>query len=175
MKQSKVIPGYENYSITTCGAVINNTTGKELKQTDLKGHKRIKIPNAEYIRKNFLVHRLVAEAFIDNPDSLPLVDHIDRKKDNNCVTNLRWADSQMNADNKVSHRKALYHSPYIGVNWNQLNGLWSAEIRVRGELIMLGSYPTEIAAATAYNGASILHGLKHLNIFAINDESPNLM
>ena len=43
-------------------------------------------------KKLYTVHRLVAEAFLTNPDKLPTVDHIDRCKSNNSVSNLRWAD-----------------------------------------------------------------------------------
>lgn len=42
------------------------------------------------------MHRLVAEAFIPNPDNLPEVDHIDMDKDNNCVDNLRWCTHSQN-------------------------------------------------------------------------------
>jgi len=42
------------------------------------------------------VHRLVAEAFIPNPDNLPLVRHLDENKDNNKVSNLAWGTMQDN-------------------------------------------------------------------------------
>lgn len=47
-------------------------------------------------------HRLVAEAFIPNPNDLPEVDHIDTNKDNNCVDNLRWCTHSENYENPLT-------------------------------------------------------------------------
>lgn len=41
--------------------------------------------------KEYRVHRLIAETFIDNPDAKPTVDHINRIRDDNRLCNLRWA------------------------------------------------------------------------------------
>lgn len=46
------------------------------------------------------VHRLVAEAFIPNPDSLPEIDHINRAKGDNRVKNLRWVTHELNMQNR---------------------------------------------------------------------------
>lgn len=53
-----------------------------------------------------LVHRLVAIAFIPNPDGKPVVDHIDTDPTNNNVNNLRWATVQENCLNPITRKKA---------------------------------------------------------------------
>lgn len=60
------------------------------------------IDGVRYHRK---VHRLVAEAFIPNPNNLPEVDHIDTNKDNNCVDNLRWVTHSENHLNPLTVQK----------------------------------------------------------------------
>lgn len=55
-------------------------------------------------RKTVKVHRLVAEAFIDNPDNLPLVNHKDECKSNNNVENLEWCDYSYNVQYSAHKR-----------------------------------------------------------------------
>ena len=55
--------------------------------------------------KNYSVHRLVAETFLDNPNNLKFVDHIDRDKSNNDSSNLRWVTAQENLYNRRNANK----------------------------------------------------------------------
>lgn len=63
---------------------------------DFDGYPEIHLQANDGRSKYCRVHRLVAQAFIPNPDNLPQVDHIDGNRANNCVDNLRWCTAKQN-------------------------------------------------------------------------------
>ncbi len=96
----RIIKDYENYMVSDNGLVKNCKTNRILKpETTYQGYFRVKLSNNN-VGKKFRIHRLVATAFIENPENKPQVDHIDRNKINNHVHNLRWATNQENQKNK---------------------------------------------------------------------------
>lgn len=94
--------GYPNYTITDDGRIFSlnyNHTGnkKEMKQRKNKnGYFDVFLYNKVSKRKIFMVHQLVALAFIPNPDNLPEVNHKDECKTNNNVSNLEWCSKSYN-------------------------------------------------------------------------------
>lgn len=87
----------DKYSINTDGIVYNITRGRLINsKTDSDGYKIIHLGT---MNQNLKIHRLVAEAFIPNPENKPTVDHIDRDRSNNNVNNLRWATHKEQSGN----------------------------------------------------------------------------
>lgn len=71
-------------------------------QTDGCGYYRIRV-TIEREKMTYKVHREVAKAFIDNPDNLPQVNHIDGNKTNNSVSNLEWVTNRENAHHAIKN------------------------------------------------------------------------
>lgn len=93
--------GFEGlYSVSSLGRVKGRE--KILKPSDNgKGYMTVCLyKDGKSYRK--YIHRLVAEAFIPNPDNKPQIDHIDTVKTNNSVENLRWTTPEENGNNPTT-------------------------------------------------------------------------
>jgi len=95
----KSIENYPNYEISNCGMVLSHYTGNILKsRCNRGGYEYIYLCKNRKV-KSGSIHRLVALAFIPNPENKREVDHKDRDKTNNHVSNLRWSTRSENMHN----------------------------------------------------------------------------
>ena len=92
----KQINGYNNYYIYDNGDVLNISTNKILKGSiGENGYKYYRL-SKDNNKTMFYAHRLVAEHFLENPNSLPIVNHKDGNKLNNQLSNLEWVSYSEN-------------------------------------------------------------------------------
>lgn len=107
----KDVLGYEGrYAVSNCGRVkrlagfkrARNNGVSVVKEKILvtsyskKGYKRITLSDSEGKLRSFMIHRLVAIAFIPNPHNYPQINHLNEIKDDNRVDNLEWCDAKHN-------------------------------------------------------------------------------
>lgn len=100
MKTSEVflsVAGYDGlYEVSNLGNIKSLRSGKLLKQANNReGYKLVSLTKNGK-SKAFSVHRLVALAFIPNPENLPEINHKDETHDNNCADNLEWCTRKYN-------------------------------------------------------------------------------
>lgn len=145
VEQWKKIEGYEDYLVSNLGKIYSTISNKTLSSWELNdmGYRVVALR-----RKKFLVHRLVAEAYIDNPDNLPQVHHIDNDRSNNRVDNLAWVTAEenlsemrsRNGDTSGTARKALLKVSSKPVYKVSLDG------------VILAEYPSVTKAAEDIKG-----------------------
>lgn len=102
----KPVVGFEDiFEVSSFGQVYSKRTNKILKQhLNKSGYVTVttKIGGRKGFNKCFKVHRLVAEAFIDNTENKPYVNHINGVKSSNNVDNLEWCTASENTDHAIA-------------------------------------------------------------------------
>lgn len=143
----KDVKGYEGYyKVSNMGRVKSlkriNSYGRTVNEKILTntlnntGYLRVKI-SKNNVQKNISVHRLVAQAFIQNPYNLPMINHKDENKLNNMVENLEWCDNKYNSNYGTKPRKiGNNHKKKIAqyTKENVLIKIWNSATDVKKEL-----------------------------------------
>ena len=105
------IDGFPGYEVASDGTVWSRRTSRGMRseframvgRRDAKGYLGVVLCAEGYRRRSVRIHRLVAEAFIPNPDGLPCVRHMDGDPGNNDVSNLAWGTYADNEEDKIRH------------------------------------------------------------------------
>ena len=134
----KTIDEFDNYEVCNLGFVRNRNSRKIKKQcTHENGYFYVQLwKNGKKYNKS--VHRLVAKAFIENPNNLKEVDHVDGNKSNNQSENLRWATRSQNIAN--TNMPANNKSGIKGVSWDKKAKKYHAQIRINNKQYHLEYY-----------------------------------
>lgn len=159
----KVISDYPIYEVSTLGNIRNSFTFRLLKPSiNAQGYLYVGLSKNK-TSKRVNIHRIVAQTFLENPNNLPFVDHIDINKQNNYVTNLRWISYQNSSINIPKHKDST--SEFKGVSWQKNNQKWCVHICKNYIVYSLGYYENSEIAAAIYNVISvrIFKEFTHLN------------
>lgn len=155
------IQGYEGlYWVSSKGYVTNGR--KILKTYEINsGYLCLKLYNHAG-RKSFLLHRLVAEAFIPNPENKPEVNHDNGNKHDCSMGNLEWSTSSENKLHALRTGIKSYNAPTLGVNkgktsryhnvtWDKNREKWVAGVRHNKKTHMQKRFDNEADAALYVN------------------------
>ena len=124
----KDIEGFEGlYQVSSLGNIKSfkqNKNGKILKkQITYDGYAFVGLVKNK-ISKNYKIHRLVAQSFIDNPDNLLEINHKDKNKLNNCIDNLEWCTRRYNCLYSYKDIYKTFRKPYKKRKYKIYGGIY---------------------------------------------------
>lgn len=164
----KDVVGYEGYySVSSHGRVYSHSTGIYLKgKIDKDGYKEYALcvnRQRKYVRG----HRLVALAFIPNPDNLPMVNHKDNVPDNNKSDNLEWCNNEYN-------QRHAYNG-YVETSGKCLSNLNSEDFKEMIRLYTAGSSYKDIIEHFSLDCSrddigQVIAGKKHRDISGVTED-----
>lgn len=103
------IKDYPLYAITKTGKIYSHKRKRYLCPSDIDGYSRVHLSDGTKV-KSYMIHRLVAETFIPNPDNKPEVNHKNKDRKDNTVENLEWMTSKENTKHAKQSTKIIVKS-----------------------------------------------------------------
>lgn len=156
------------YQVSNTRQVRNIIRGANLKpSTYTNGYLFVCLYNNK-VRKQRMIHELVAQAFLPNPQNKPCIDHIDKNRQNNNVSNLRYATHSEN--NMNACKRSNTSSRFKGVCLRSKRNTWRAYININRKMRELGEFRNEKEAARAYNTAAIIYFGQYASLNEISDD-----
>jgi hypothetical protein len=124
------IQNYPNYLIYEDGRIYSKKFKRYLKPgISNSGYQYVNLYK-DGKNKKFSIHRLVGNHYIPNPDNLPTIDHIDRNKLNNHISNLRWADMKMQCANQKTYKTPCTNtSGHKYISYDKSSKKWSCQYK----------------------------------------------
>jgi hypothetical protein len=168
MEEYRLCVDCNGYSVSNLGNVRNDAKNKILKQSNCNGYKIVGI-NGTTIG----VHRLIANAFIDNPTNKLFVDHINNNRSDNRIENLRWVTSKENMFNMSLSKRNKSGSK--GVYWDNSRQKWQVHITIDNVNTHLGRYTNiEDAIEVRINKAKEVFG-EFINKCEVSNDLSNYL
>ena len=158
----KEIEGFPSYLIGNNGSVFSKKSNRFLKPVMQKnGYKHIELSN-EGGPKQFAVHRLVAMAFVPNPNNYPIINHKDQNKGNNVSNNLEWCTYKYNSNYADCQKRKAANINYFSEKqianrktFKNRNGKKTAQLTTSGELVAHFPSSMEAFRSTGINPSHI--------------------
>lgn len=148
------IKGFEDYQITDDGRVWSKKNNKWLKPWMLKNDYLCVSLMKDGKKHNIRLHRIIAEAFIPNPDNKPYIDHINTIRTDNSISNLRWVSHKENMNNPITTKKMSDYNKTIK-HWTQVKAMREAKIKTVYQYtkdgVLVAVYDSVVDAAKATN------------------------
>ena len=114
MEEWRDVKGYEGrYEVSSFGNIKSLISGGKIMKPNFvgRGYATVELFNG-HKGQRILIHRIVAKAFIPNPNNHPIINHIDENKTNNCMDNLEWCTYSHNSRHGTMQQRRMAGTDY---------------------------------------------------------------
>jgi len=151
----KPYPELDKYLVSNVGEVKHKRTNRILQGSKVNGYRFVILNRDDHTKRNCLIHRLVAETFLENPEKKPVVNHKDTNILNNHVSNLEWVTYKENMNTKetidnIKKGKNSKHILHIDIETGTILGKYYGATEC--EKILKIDAHTVLCICNYYNG-----------------------